>query len=120
MLNKIIYTVALCILSVDCSADSGNNNAITYVDGSYIVNGFSHNFEGCTNDVDCANGGEACGTSVCSWANPSVHLCVAVSSGDPGWCGDPNLDQAVANTTCKCFNKGATCNMVSNFCSKIK
>jgi hypothetical protein len=56
---------------------------------------------------------------VCSWANPAIHYCVPVSTGDPGWCGDPNLDQATANTTCKCYVEGATCNIVTNFCSFV-
>jgi hypothetical protein len=79
---------------------------------------FDHNYVGCTNDVDCTNNGTACGTDVCSWADAAVHVCVAPDAGQGDWCGDPNLPAGMeSDQTCKCYEAGATCNTITNYCS---
>jgi hypothetical protein len=69
----------------------------------------------CMHDTNCTTSGTTCGTDVCSWLTDGGHMCVAASTGDPGWCN--GASQAAANNTCKCKGQGATCDMATHHCT---
>lgn len=111
--------IMMCVLGLSlgcgCPATDNSNTDISPPDP-----GFDFSFTGCINDNDCLEHGGGCGTDVCSWDNPSVHVCVPADAGvESSWCGDPNLPQTFADMTCKCHDQGATCDTVSNHCSFI-
>jgi hypothetical protein len=113
---KTLFFVLAPLLFCGCSGAAGTFPS-TDTDAATV---FVKDYTGCTNDTDCDDNGTACGTDVCSWANANAHVCVPSSTNDLGWCGDPLLDQTLANETCKCFAQGATCNITTNFCSFTK
>lgn len=89
-LQALVFTIAAAAAGLSWSGPAG---AVT-----------------CKFDTDCNDGGLACGAMVCSWAAhlvdaASPQVCMAASSGDPGWCsvtfdGGPNEGCACSGAVC--------------------